>query len=190
MSTTETTWPVPQTAATGGRPPRRLLLGMMVAVFCSGGVIGSGASLMLINRRIEDSAKRHDPVIVGHQVASELEEKLSLSEEQVSQVDRIMKEHLASMDRLRREVFFPKIRESFTQMNEAVAAVLNDEQRVQWTAWLEERRQRVCPPGEHGRHGRGHFHKPSSEGGDSRVRRGRQDGESTPVESGANSHSD
>ena len=153
MSTTETTWELPP-AAGGRRPPRRLLLGMMVAVFFSGGVIGSGATLMIINR--QENSKRHDPMIVGHQVAAELEQELSLSQEQTAQVDRIMKDHLAAMGRLRRDVFVPAIRDAFEEMKSGVAAVLDDEQRVKWNAWLEERRKRVCPPGGHGRSGHSH----------------------------------
>jgi hypothetical protein len=144
--------PVPQTTAAGGRrPPRNLLLGMMVAVFFSGGVIGSGSTLMLINRRIEDNEKHHnDPVIMGHRVVEELQEKLSLDEAQTTEVDQIMKDHFAALDRVRREDFFPKIREQFKQMEDQVNAVLDNEQRTQWHAWLDERRKRVCPP--NGRH--------------------------------------
>ena len=143
----------PQSMGAGGRrPPRNLLLGMMVAVFFSGGVIGSGSTLMLINHRIEDNEKHHnDPVIITGRVVKELEEKLSLNEQQTAQVQKIMKDHLAALDRLRREKFLPVIREEFNQMEGQVNAVLDDEQRSQWQAWLAERRQRVCPPG--GRHG-------------------------------------
>lgn len=169
MSTTETTWDAPYAAAGGRRPPRRLLLGMMVAVFLSGGVIGSGATLMIINRRMEENAKPHDPRLVGQKVAAELRETLSLSDEQAAQVDRIMKDHMAAMGRMQREEFFPKIRDAFKQMNDDIAGVLDDDQRVKWNAWLEERRKRVCPPGDHGRTGHKNFRKPGS-GTDSRGR--------------------
>lgn len=149
---------LPQTASGGRRPPRRLLLGMMVAVFFSGGVIGSGSTLMLINRRIEANERHHDPAKTSQRIVSELAEKLSLSEKQTAQVEQITKDHLASLDRLRREVFFKMIRDDFKQMEDQVNAVLDDEQRATYHAWLEEKRQRVCPPGV--RHGhsshRGH----------------------------------
>jgi BMFP domain-containing protein YqiC len=156
MSASEATLYSPQSSAAGRRPPRRLLLGMMVAVFFSGGIIGSGSTLMLINRRIEANEKHHDVVSIGKHIVSDLRGKLSLSDEQTAQVDQIMKEHLASLDRLRREDFSPKLRVAFKQMEDQVAAVLDDEQRSQWHAWLEERRKRVCPPGDHRRPGHPH----------------------------------
>ncbi|HVX11444.1 MAG TPA: hypothetical protein VHC22_09705 [Pirellulales bacterium] len=145
MSTAQSSTYVPAGAAAGRRPPRNLLLGMMVAVFFSGGVIGSGSTLMLINRRIEDNARHYDPIKSAEKVTSELEVKLSLDSGQAAQVEQIMKDHLAALDRLRREVFFKKIREQFKQMEDQVNAVLDDEQRTQWHAWLAERQQRVCP---------------------------------------------
>jgi hypothetical protein len=146
MSTIEASPYLSQASASGGRPPRRLLLGMMLAVFFSGGVIGSGSTLMVINRRIAENEKHYDPIIVGQKVAKELEEKLSLSEEQAAKVDRIMKDHMAAIDLLRREVIFPRMREQFEQMKDQVDAVLDDQQRAQYHGWLEERRKRVCPP--------------------------------------------
>jgi hypothetical protein len=145
MSTAQSPTYVPVSAAAGRRPPRNLLLGMMLAVFFSGGVIGSGSTLMLINRRIEDNAKHYDPIKSAKKVTSELEVKLSLNAGQTAQVEQIMKDHLAALDRLRREVFFKKIREQFKQMEDQVNGVLDDEQRTQWHAWLAERQQRVCP---------------------------------------------
>jgi hypothetical protein len=145
MSTIEAPTYVPQTATGGGRRPRRILLGMMVAVFFSGGVIGSGSTLMMVNRRIQENEKPRPIVDWKRQIVSELEGKLSLNEEQTAQVDQIMKDHLAALDRLRREVFFKMIREQFKQMEDQVDAVLDEQQSVQWHAWLEERRKRVCP---------------------------------------------
>lgn len=141
----------PQTASGGRRPPRRLLLGMMVAVFFSGGVIGSGSTLMFIHRRIEDNEKHHDPGKTSQRIITELTEKLSLSEQQTAQVEQITKDHLAALDRLRHEVFFKMIRDEFKQMEDQVNGVLDDEQRAKYHAWLDEKRQRLCPPG--ARHG-------------------------------------
>jgi hypothetical protein len=154
MITNELPAYVPQVAAAGrGRPPRKLLFAMMVAVFASGGVIGSGSTLMVINRRIEDNERHHDPALTSQRIVGELSEKLSLNEEQTAQIEQITQDHLAALDRLRRDDFFPKIREQFKLMEDQVNAVLGDEQRAQYHAWLEEKRQRVCPPGN--RHGRG-----------------------------------
>lgn len=167
MSTSKTSWYVSETVAAGGRPPRRLLLGMMVAVFVSGGVIGSGSTLMLINRRIENNEKHCDAVSISAKILPELEEKLSLSEAQAAQVDGIMKEHLAALAQIRQEVFFPLIKEQFKQMEEQVDSVLDNQQRSQWHAWLEERRTRVCPPGERRRHGSSRPQRGPSDAGES-----------------------
>jgi hypothetical protein len=170
MSTTEVPTYVPQTATGGGRPPRRLLFGMMVAVFFSGGVIGSGSTLMFINRRIEENERHHDAARTSQRIVDELQEKLALDDAQTAQLERITKNHLAALDRIRREVFFPKIHEQFKQMEEQVNAVLNDEQRAQYHAWLEEKRQRVCPPGS--RHSRNTSRGSSSPGSSTRSRSG------------------
>lgn len=156
---------VAQLAGGGRRPPRRLLLGMMVAVFFSGGVIGSGSTMMFIHRRIEANEKHRDPGGASRRIVSDLAEKLALSERQTAQVEQITKDHLASLDRLRREVFFNMIRDEFKQMEEQVSAVLNGDQRTQYHAWLEERRQRLCPPGaRHGHHAHGGHRRGSSSG--------------------------
>jgi hypothetical protein len=174
MITSEVSSSVPQTASGGRRPPRRLLLGMMVAVFFSGGVIGSGSTLMLINRRITDNEKHHDPAKTSQRIISELTEKLSLSETQTAQVEQITKDHLAALDRLRREVFFKMIRDEFKQMEDQVSAVLDDEQRAKYHAWLDEKRQRLCPPG--ARHGHVGYRPRASRGpssGDAKGQRGK-----------------
>lgn len=150
MSTIEATTYVPYSATGGGRPPRRILLGMMMAVFFSGGVIGSGSTLMVINSRIKENEKPREPGPWSQRIVSELEEKLSLSERQTAQVDQIMKDHLAALVRLRRETFSPLIHEQFKQMEDQVNSVLDEQQSVQWHAWLEERRKRVCPTGGRG----------------------------------------
>lgn len=165
MTTIEAPTYLPQTSASGGRPPRRLLLGMMLVMFVSGGGIGAGSTLMLINRRIEENENRHDPKIVGQRVVQELTEKLSLNDEQAAEVDRIMNDHLDAIDRLRREVIFPKMRDQFEQMKEQVDAVLDDQQRAQYHAWLEERKKRVCPPGgAHGHNGHNRTSKDAQSG--------------------------
>jgi hypothetical protein len=103
---------------------------------------------MIINSRIEDNERHHnDPVFISERVVKELDEKLSLSDVQTTQVEQIMKDHFAALDRLRREVFFAEIRKQFKQMEDQVNAVLDDEQRTQWHAWLDEKRKRVCPLG-------------------------------------------
>jgi hypothetical protein len=106
---------------------------------------------MVINSRIKENEKPRKIPDWSRQIVSELEEKLTLSEKQTAQVDQIMKDHLAALDRLRREVFFKKIGEQFKQMEDQVDSVLDEQQSMQWHAWLEERRKRVCPTG-----GRGH----------------------------------
>ncbi|HEV3342350.1 MAG TPA: hypothetical protein VG125_18415 [Pirellulales bacterium] len=147
MSTLEAPTYVPQSATGGRRPPRRILLGMMVLVLLSGGAIGSGSTLLVINSRIKENEKGHKIDDWSGRIVSELQEKLSLSEKQTAQVGQIMKEHLAALDKLRREVFFKKIRDQFKQMEDQVDAVLDEQQHAQWHAWLEERRKRVCPTG-------------------------------------------
>lgn len=164
MSTSELSTYVPQISAAGrGRPPRKLLLAMMVAVFVSGSVIGSGSTLMVVNRRIEDNERRHDPAQTSQRIVGELKEKLSLDDAQTGQVEQITKDHLAALDRLRRDFFFPKIREQFKQMEEQVNSVLDDDQRAAYHAWLEEKRQRVCPYGSRHAHGSRRSDSPAGE---------------------------
>jgi hypothetical protein len=146
MSTTEASPYLSHFPASSGQPPRRLLLGVVALVFVSGGVIGSGSTLMIINRRIEENETRHDPKKVGRRVANDLKGMLSLNDGQAVEVDRIMKDHMAAIEQLRQEVIIPRMREQFEQMKNQVDAVLDGEQRAQYHAWLEERKKRVCPP--------------------------------------------
>lgn len=166
MSTTESSPYLSHFPASSGSPPRRLLLGVVALVFVSGGVIGSGSTLMIVNRRIEENEQHCDAAKVRKRVADELTEKLSLDGEQSAEVDRIMNDHIAAIDRLRREVIFPKMREQFEQMKEQVDAVLDDGQRAQYHAWLEERKKRVCPStGARGNGNRQPSRKDAADGG-------------------------
>lgn len=165
MSTIEAPTYVPRTDTGYGRPPRRIVLGiMMVLVFLSGGVIGSGSALMLVNNRIKEDEKPRDPGPWSEKIVSELQGELSLSKEQTAQVDQIMKDHLAALVRLRREVFFVEIRKQFKQMEDQVDSVLDEQQSVQWHAWLEERRKRVCPTSGRGHNGSGRAAKEAGAG--------------------------
>lgn len=147
MSTSEATWsqsPISPTALGGRLPPRRwLTLAMMATVFISGAVIGSGSTMIVINRRVEEASSRHWNAVCEKMLPA-LRSELELSDDQYADVERIIRRHLSKLNEIRDDVIRPIIREEFAQMEGQVSAVLDDEQNARWLAWLEERRQRVC----------------------------------------------
>lgn len=147
MSITETTWSQP--VMSGRLPPRRwLTLAMMATVFISGAVIGSGSTMIVINRRVEEASNRHWNAAC-EKMLPVLRSELDLSDEQYADVEQIIRRHLAKLNEIRDEVIRPAIREEFAQMEMQVSAVLDEQQNERWLAWLEERRKRVCASSAH-----------------------------------------
>ncbi len=142
MSTSEATW---SQSISGERlPPRRwLTLAMMATVFISGAVIGSGSTMIVINRRVEEASNRHWNAVCEKMLPA-LRSELDLSDDQYADVELIIRRHLGKLNEIRDDMIRPIIREEFAQMEKQVSAVLDGEQNERWLAWLEERRQRVC----------------------------------------------
>lgn len=138
------TWPQ---STLGGLPPRRwLTLAMMATVFISGAVIGSGSTMIIVNRRVEEASSRHWNAVCEKMLPA-LRSELDLTDDQYAQVEQILRRHLGNLNQIRDDVIRPAIREEFEQMKQQVSAVLDEPQNARWTAWLEERRQRVCGNG-------------------------------------------
>lgn len=145
MSITEATWS--QAVMSGRLPPRRwLTLAMMATVFISGAVIGSGSTMIVINRRVEEASNRHWNAACERMLPT-LRSELDLSDDQYAEVEQIIRRHFAKLNEIRDEVIRPAIREEFAQMENQVSAVLDDQQNDRWKTWLEERRKRVCANG-------------------------------------------
>lgn len=154
MSTSEATWSQPTWSASGGgrlpqrRLPQRrwLTLAMIATVFISGAVIGSGSTMIVVNRRVEEASSRHWNAVCERMLPA-LRSELELTDDQYADVEQIIRRHLAKLNEIRDEVIRPAIREEFAQMEQQVSAVLDERQNDRWLAWLEERRQRVCANG-------------------------------------------
>ncbi|HJT33824.1 MAG TPA: hypothetical protein VJ783_17390 [Pirellulales bacterium] len=133
----------------GRLPPRRwLTMAMMATVFISGAVIGSGSTMIVINRRVEEASNRHWNAACERMLPT-LRSELDLNDGQYAEVEQIIRRHFAKLNEIRDEVIRPAIREEFAQMENQVSAVLDEQQNERWTAWLEERRKRVCASSAH-----------------------------------------
>src|SRR4029079_6109049 len=93
---------------------------------------------------------------------TQLEKKLQLSEVQSPVIEKILRDHWALLEELRRETV-PRIEASFEQLREDVSSTLEPEQRPAWEEHYNDMKSRMPPhhgggPRHHGSrsHGPGH----------------------------------
>jgi hypothetical protein len=119
-------------------PPRRnrgMFLGLMAAVFLSGGVVGGGTGMLITQQKFSDCL-RHPERMSARMVAM-FRSELGLTEDQAKQVDEIVQRHHEQIEAIRSEVR-PRFSAEWNSMHEEVKAVLTEEQRTK----LEEMRER------------------------------------------------
>lgn len=118
-----------------------VLLALVLLV--SGAVIGSGATLIVVNRVVRHRL-RHPEELPGRAVAR-LQRPLDLTDQQVEQVRSIMREHLTRLQALRRQ-WQPQLEAELNSLEKDVAAVLNPGQAEKWRKIAREKRQSWLPP--------------------------------------------
>ena len=143
----------PASALRSGRR-RWLLLGLMAVVFFSGGAIGSGLTTIYVEKNYQK--RWTEPWRGQKRMLDALNRDLELSDAQSTEVEQILKQHDAAVKKVWMEEVGPKMRTLVKQLDERMSGVLTSEQKPQWQAWLETRRNRVCPPPRAGKHGHGH----------------------------------
>lgn len=134
---------------------RWLSLAVMVVVFCSGAAIGSGLTTISIEN--ERSKRLKEPWHGTKRMFEALTRELDLSDDQSAEVAGILQNHDLAVKKIWLEEVAPKMRPLVKQLDDRIAAVLTPEQEPLWHAWLDKRKNRVCPTASGAaRHGRAH----------------------------------
>ena len=126
----------------GERPhPIRRRIGMKVllslVIFSSGAIAGTCATLILIRQQVH--YRIHHPEEMPGKVASRIQWKFDLSDEQTKQVEAILADRQQAIQQIRRE-FQPQLERQLDQLEEEVADVLDDTQSATWQEWFQEMR--------------------------------------------------
>lgn len=143
----------PAPAATPPRRARWLLLLVLLVVFVSGGIVGGGSTDYMHRSGWVRLMRR--PGEVPDRVMQMLRGKLDLSDEQATQVDKIVRDRHREIEKLRAEVQ-PRIDRQIDEMQSEIDALLNNEQRDRWHDWVESLRHRWGPD-HHSRHHDSHW---------------------------------
>ena len=149
-----------------------------LVIFVAGITLGAAGALLVVKPGRRPPL---NPRMAAELTSRRMQEKLSLTPEQVDQIEAILQEHFETLEKLR-ETARPKISQAFEDMKTKIDAVLTEQQRSDWeeeTSRLEQMfrrgmgRRRGGPPGPGRpggpegdfRDGRGRFRGPGPEGG-------------------------
>lgn len=141
------TWADEPEVATAIRQRRWVSLAMMILVFGSGTVIGSGLTMIAVKDKY-DAGFKNPPRSCDH-VLPVMQRELHLSDEQSGQVRTILNDHDKAMGKMWLDMR-PKVREQLKHLEDQVNGVLTAEQQATWHAWLEQRRRRFWGSASHG----------------------------------------
>lgn len=139
MSDSAVQWAMEPEVVSAMRQRRWLSLAMMVLIFGSGTVIGSGLTMIAVNDKYD--AGMRNPSASCDRVLPVMQRELQLSNDQSAEVKTILTEHDKAVGQLWTEMR-PKFREQLKQLEDQVNGVLTIEQQEKWHAWLEQRRRR------------------------------------------------
>jgi hypothetical protein len=166
-------WAIEPAAASRIRLRRWLSFVIMLVVFGSGAAIGSGLTTISIENNYEK--RWRNPAEGRERMLTALRRDLDLSDPQSETIEQILEKH----DQAVKKVWagtWPQMRALVKQLDEQIAGVLTADQQPQWHAWLEKRKNRVCPPSsrssKHGRRQEGHRPPPSNASTDAAHREG------------------
>ncbi len=144
MSQLPTTAPSPVTNAPV-RPRRRRWVSVLLSLglLISGMVIGSGATLIIVQRVVQHRL-RHPEELPDRAVAR-LKKPLDLSDEQATQIRSIVRQRMARLQSMRHE-WQPRLEAELDGLEKDVAAVLKPDQVGKWHRIAREKRRQWLPP--------------------------------------------
>ncbi|HSR10220.1 MAG TPA: hypothetical protein VLS90_02160 [Thermodesulfobacteriota bacterium] len=113
------------------KPRRRWVRTILVAlvIFVSGAMIGGGLTVLII----AGGAKRYfqDPAVSADRITHRMKKQLDLTEDQVTQVHRIILERQQAFQSLRKQVQ-PQVKAQIEKTRRELSAVLTPEQARKW----------------------------------------------------------
>lgn len=126
------------------RRRRRWVLPVLFLVTLLAGLI-AGASLVVIGIRYHVQQALLYPEQKLHRVATRLQRRLDLTDEQTRQVEAVFLERNHALQAIRREVR-PRVIQEMDRTYQDVAALLDDEQSRKWKRMYYLLRQKLPPP--------------------------------------------
>ncbi len=121
---------------------RAMFLGLLGAVFLSGGVVGGGVGMLFTQEQFKNCLRY--PERMPERILNMFRSELGLSDEQAEKVGEIVRRHHEQIEAVRAEVH-PRMSAEFNAIHAEVSAVLNERQRLKWDE-LRERLRRDFPP--------------------------------------------
>jgi hypothetical protein len=112
-------------------------------IFSSGGVVGTGITLLLIRERVLHAI--HHPEEMPSLIASQMRGTLHLNAEQVQKVEDVLSRRQLAIQAIRRQ-FQPQVERELDRVETEISEVLNDQQRVRWRENFEQLRGDWVPP--------------------------------------------
>lgn len=124
------------------RPTRTLAL-WLTLVFLSGAAVGVLGYHLFRTRSAEAAGRRHlSPEEWRARYVETMRSRLNLTGEQLERLNRILDETREKFHRLDEELIKPRKSEIIKAQNEAIAAMLTDEQRAEYEKLRRERAER------------------------------------------------
>jgi len=115
---------------------------LSLVIFASGAIVGTCATLILIRQQVH--YRIHHPDEMPHKIASCLQRKLDLSDEQTNRVKAVLTERQQAIQQIRRE-FQPKLESQLDTLEKQVAELLDDSQSTTWRQKFQAMRAEWLP---------------------------------------------
>jgi hypothetical protein len=114
-----------------------------VLIFGAGLASGVGLTVVVAVHRLQHAI--HHPDEAPTRVASMLQRRLGLSDEQKSQIEAIVAKRQAELTAIRQQ-FHPEISHQLDELHREIGEVLTAPQRERWATIFSEFRERWLPP--------------------------------------------
>jgi hypothetical protein len=125
--------------------PRRRWVTALAAVliFGAGLLSGVGLTVVVAVHRLQHAI--HHPEEAPERVATMLQRRLHLSDEQKSQIETIVAKRQVELTAIRKR-FHPEIAQQLDELHKEIGDVLTEPQRERWAKMFGEFRERWLPP--------------------------------------------
>jgi hypothetical protein len=118
-------------------PPRRWVT-VLAALLIFGAGLASGVGLTVV-------VAVHRPEEAPSRVATMLQRRLRLSDEQKSQIEAIVAKRQGELTAIRKQ-FHPQVAKQLDELHTEIGEVLTEPQRERWAKMFSEFRERWLPP--------------------------------------------
>jgi hypothetical protein len=125
--------------------PRRRWVTVLAAVLIFGAGLASGVGLTVVVAVHRLQHAIHHPEEAPSRVATMLQRRLRLNDEQKSQIEAIVAKRQAELTAIRRQ-FHPQVAKQLDELHKEIGDVLTEPQRERWAKMFSEFRERWLPP--------------------------------------------